>query len=146
MKNEDKSNLELFRTISSVPTEIPLVSSRVSAGFPSPADDYIELSLDLNRELVPHPETTFFARVSGDSMIGEGIDDGDLLVVDKGVDPTDNCLAVCCLDGEFTLKRVRFEADHATLIPANPKYPSIRVTSENEFIIWGIVRYVIKKF
>ncbi|MBQ4278410.1 MAG: translesion error-prone DNA polymerase V autoproteolytic subunit [Rikenellaceae bacterium] len=137
--------LELFLVDSDHPAAFPLASSRIAAGFPSTADDEIAMSLDLNRELVRHPEATFFARVSGESMIGEGIEDGDLLVIDKAVEPTNNCLAVCYIDGEFTLKRVRLETDHALLVPANPKYRPIRITAENEFMIWGIVRYVIKK-
>lgn len=125
--------------------ELPLSESGVSAGFPSPADDYIDISLDLNRELIRNPAATFFARVSGVSMQDEGINDGDLLVIDKSVEPYSGCLAVACLDGEFTLKRVRFEEDCAWLIPANEDYKPIKVTADNDFMIWGVVRYVIKK-
>lgn len=125
--------------------ELPMSETGVSAGFPSPADDHIDLSLDLNRELIKNPASTFFARVSGVSMIDDGIDDGDLLVIDKSVEPFENCLAVAYVDGEFTLKRVHFEKDCAWLMPANKNYKPLKVTADNDFMIWGIVRYVIKK-
>lgn len=125
--------------------ELPLSENGVSAGFPSPADDFMDLSLDLNRELIKNPSATFFARVKGVSMIDDGIDDGDLLVIDKSVEPFENCLAVAYVDGEFTLKRVRFEKDCAWLIPANKRYKPIKVNEDNDFMIWGVVRYIIKK-
>ena len=83
--------------------------------------------------------------VSGDSMSDDVADDGDLLVVDRSIEPTSGCLAVCVVDGEFTLKRLQIESDHALLLPANSKYRPIRVTAENNFSVWGVVRYVIKK-
>lgn len=124
--------------------EIPLAESGVHAGFPSPADDFLEGSLDLNRLVVKHPEATFFARVEGDSMKDEGIVEGDLLVVDKAVRPYDGCLAVCYIDGEFTLKRVRMGKDRILLVPANPRYATIEISPDNEFAIWGVVRWLIK--
>ncbi|MFI3305106.1 MAG: translesion error-prone DNA polymerase V autoproteolytic subunit [Rikenellaceae bacterium] len=123
----------------------PLAESSVSAGFPSPADDFAGLKLDLNKELVKNPASTFYARVSGVSMVDEGIDDGDLLVIDKSVEPLDGSLAVCFVDGEFTLKRFSDRGDHGLLIPANSDYQPIRVSAENDFQIWGVVRYIIKK-
>ncbi len=123
----------------------PMAESSVSAGFPSPADDFMGLKLDLNSELVKNPASTFYARVSGVSMVDEGIDDGDLLVIDKSVEPTDGALAVCFIDGEFTLKRFEDKGDYGLLIPANPKYEPIRVSAENDFTVWGVVRYLIKK-
>ncbi len=125
--------------------ELPLSTNSVSAGFPSPAEYYLDLKLDLNKELVRNPASTFYARVSGDSMIDDGINDGDLLVIDKSVEPYSGCVAVCYLDGEFTLKRFEDMGDYGLLIPANPKYKTIKVTPENDFTIWGVVRYVIKK-
>lgn len=125
--------------------ELPLSASGVSAGFPSPADDFMDMKLDLNRELIKNPASTFYARVSGVSMIDEGINDGDLLVVDKSVEPYDGCLAVAYIDGEFTLKRFQDKGDHALLVPANKNYKPIRITADNDFMIWGVVRYVIKK-
>jgi len=142
MKN---STIEIYSP--SLENELPITFSEspVHAGFPSPADDHLDNKLDLNKALVRNPSSTFYARVSGESMIQDGVDDGDLLVIDKSCDTTDNCLAVCFLDGEFTLKRVKIEEDCVYLVPANPKFKKIRVDKSNEFMIWGIVRYIIKK-
>ncbi len=117
----------------------------ICAGFPSPAEDFVNLPLDLNRELIKNPSSTFYARVKGDSMIDDGINDGDLLVIDKSVEPYDGCIAVCFLDGEFTLKRFRLCGDHAQLVPANLKFKPIDVSAENDFRVWGVVRYLIKE-
>ncbi|MFI3264596.1 MAG: translesion error-prone DNA polymerase V autoproteolytic subunit [Rikenellaceae bacterium] len=139
------SELEIYSASVEKSIELPLSQSGVSAGFPSPADDPMELKLDLNRELIRNPSSTFFARVSGVSMIDDGVGDGDLLLIDKSVDPYDGCLAVCYIDGEFTLKRFKDNGDHALLVPANKDYKSIKVTADNDFMIWGVVRYLIKK-
>lgn len=117
----------------------------ISAGFPSPTEDFEEQRLSLDQELVKNKDTTFFARVSGQSMIGAGLDDKDLLVIDRSLEPENNKIAVCFLDGEFTVKRLRVDKDDIWLKPENPNYPIIKVTSENKFIIWGIVTNVIKK-
>lgn len=138
--------LEFFSISTEEAIEIPLAGEAVRAGFPSPADDFIELTIDLNRELIKNPSSTYYCRVIGDSMEDLGITDGDLLVVDKSLDPDNGKIAVCFLDGEFTLKEIRLEKDHCLLMPANDKYPPIKVTEENEFIVWGIVRYAIKSF
>lgn len=136
--------MKLYRPEQNGSLEIPMAESGVHAGFPSPADDFLEGSLDLNALVVRHPEATFFARVEGDSMSGEGIAEGDLLIVDKAVEPYDGCLAVSFIDGEFTLKRVRMEKDRILLVPANPKYRTIEVTPDNEFAVWGVVRWILK--
>ncbi len=117
----------------------------ISAGFPSPAEDFKEHRLSLDKELVKNKEATFFARVSGQSMIGAGLDDNDLLVIDRSLEPTNNKIAVCFLDGEFTVKRLKVDKDDVWLQPENPNYPIIKITNENDFIIWGIVTNVIKK-
>lgn len=140
-----KRNMAFLKPEISVPLEIPLAESGVHAGFPSPADDFLEGSLDLNSLVIRHPEATFFARVEGDSMKDEGIVEGDILVVDKSIEPYDGCLAVAVIDGEFTLKRVRMEPDKILLVPANPKYTVIEIFPDNEFSVWGVVRYVVKK-
>ncbi len=140
-----KRNMAFLKPEISVPLEIPLAESGVHAGFPSPADDFLEGSLDLNSLVIRHPEATFFARVEGDSMKDEGIVEGDILVVDKSIEPYDGCLAVAVVDGEFTLKRVRMEPDKILLVPANPKYKVIEIFPDNEFSVWGVVRYVVKK-
>lgn len=136
--------LKLYRPEVDTPVEIPLAESGVHAGFPSPAEDFLEGSLDLNRLVIRHPEATFFARVEGDSMQDEGIAEGDILVVDKAVEPYDGCLAVSYIDGEFTLKRVRIEPDRILLVPANPKYRTIEISPDNDFAVWGVVRWILK--
>lgn len=122
-----------------------LVDSGISAGFPSPADDFKEQRISLDEELVKNKEATFYARVSGQSMIGAGLDDNDLLVIDRSLEPKHNKIAVCFLDGEFTVKRLRVESDGVWLQPENPKYDPIQITDANNFVIWGIVTNVIKK-
>ena len=117
----------------------------ISCGFPSPADDFKGQRISLDKELIKNKEATFFARVSGQSMIGAGLDDNDLLVIDRSIAPEHNKIAVCFLDGEFTVKRLRVENDGVWLQPENPNYEPIKVTEDNEFIIWGIVTNVIKK-
>lgn len=123
---------------------LPMAEGGICAGFPSPAQDYIEGGIDLNRELVKNPAATFFGRVSGDSMTGAGIDDGDLIVIDKSLQASDGDIAVCFLDGEFTLKRIHIEKDVMWLVPENPKYKKIKVTPDQNFMVWGVVTYSIK--
>ena len=105
----------------------------------------MDVALDLNKVLVHNPASTFFARVKGLSMIEDGVDDGDLLIIDKSAEPYDGCLAVCFVDGEFTLKKYKSMGDYALLMPANKAFQPIRVDENNQFAIWGIVRYLIKK-
>ena len=126
---------------------LPYADEGVRAGFPSPAQDYMSENIDLNRELIRHPATTFYARVVGDSMRDAGIDEGDLLIVDKGIEPQENDVVVAFVDGEFTLKRIHIEMDRHEfwLMPANESYHPIRVTEENQFMIWGVVTYNIKR-
>lgn len=127
--------------------ELLFADQGIRAGFPSPAQDYMSESIDLNQELIRHPATTFYARAVGDSMKGCGIDDGDLLVIDKAIDPQEGDIVVAYIDGEFTLKKVKLEPDGSCrwLIPANDEYPPIKVTDENDFIIWGVLTYNIKR-
>ena len=117
----------------------------ISAGFPSPAEDFREQRLSLDDELVKNKEATFYARVSGQSMIGAGLEDNDLLVIDRSLEPENNKIAVCFLDGEFTVKRLRVSKEEVWLQPENPDYPIIKITADNDFVIWGIVTNVIKK-
>ena len=117
----------------------------ISAGFPSPADDFKEPRIRLDRELVKNKEATFYARVSGDSMVGAGLDDGDLLVIDRSLNPENGKIAVCLVDGEFTVKRIKKENNKLYLMPENKKYKPIELKEENELVIWGVVEYVIKK-
>ena len=122
-----------------------LAEEGISAGFPSPADDFKETRISLDRELVKNKEATFYARVSGDSMIEAGLNDGDLLVIDKSLNPENGKIAVCLIDGDFTVKRIKKENNKLFLVPENNKYKKTEVKVENELIIWGIVEYVIKK-
>ena len=122
-----------------------LANEGVSAGFPSPADDFKELRISIDKEVVKNETATFYARVSGESMQGAGLDDGDLLVIDRSLEPEDNKIAICFIDGEFTVKRLKVEKDCVYLMPENSKYQSIKVTEDNELIIWGVVTYVVKK-
>lgn len=121
-----------------------LINAGISAGFPSPADDFKEQRISLDKELVKNKEATFFARVSGESMTGAGLDDNDLLIIDRSLEPEHNRIAVCFLDGEFTVKRLKVDGDSVWLQPENPKYKAIKITEENDFLIWGIVTNVIK--
>ncbi|WP_299063392.1 translesion error-prone DNA polymerase V autoproteolytic subunit [uncultured Polaribacter sp.] len=122
-----------------------LVDVGIAAGFPSPADDFRETRISLDDELIQNKDATFFAKVKGQSMINAGLDDDDLLVIDRSLEPTNNKIAVCFLDGEFTVKRLRVEKNEVWLQPENPNYPVIKITEENDFMIWGIVTSVIKK-
>ena len=119
----------------------------VKAGFPSPAEDIRE-KLDLIKLLVKHKASTFFFRVSGVSMVDAAMDEGDIIIVDRAIDPYNNCKAVCFIDGEYTVKRVEMGDNMVRLMPANELntvYKPIVVTPDNEFLIWGVVTYVIKK-
>ena len=122
-----------------------LVEQGISAGFPSPADDFKEIRISLDKELVKNQESTFYARVSGDSMLGAGIDDGDLLIIDKSLSPENGKIVICFIDGEFTVKRIKKEKNRLYLMPENKKYNHTEIKEENELIIWGVVEYVIKK-
>lgn len=124
--------------------EVKLYES-VHAGFPSPAEDIPGTALDINKLVVKNPASTFFARVSGDSMEGDGIRDGDILVIDKSEEPRDGAIAVCFINGEFTVKRLKISDGCITLLPSNPRYKAITVREGDDLTIWGIVRYVIKK-
>ena len=122
-----------------------LAEEGISAGFPSPADDFKETRISLDRELVKNKEATFYARVSGDSMVGAGLEDGDLLVIDRSKNPENGKIAICLIDGDFTVKRIKKEKHKLFLVPENKNYRKIEIKEENELVIWGIVEYVIKK-
>ncbi len=132
--------------IPDISSELPLpyADGGIQAGFPSPAQDYINEYIDLNREIVKHPAATFYGRVSGDSMSGEGIDPGDILVIDRSLEPADGDLAVCCVDGDFTLKRIHLTPGAVWLIPSNESFDPILVTPDCRFEVWGVVTHTIK--
>lgn len=122
---------------------LPLFAARVQAGFPSPADDHLERSIDLNEELIQHPAATFFVRVKGESMHDAGIQSGDILVVDRSLAPTDRKIVVAMIDGEFTVKRFRNQDGRIFLEAANDQFPKIEVSGDQELVVWGVVSFVI---
>jgi len=124
---------------------LPLFSCVVPCGFPSPADDYVETSLDLNELVIAHPAATFYIRVSGDSMNQAGISPGDILVVDRALSPQHHDIVVALLDGEFTVKRLHRNGEITSLLPANPAYAPIRVTEAMQFQVWGVVTYCLHR-
>lgn len=125
--------------------EMPYISSGIKAGFPSPAADFDGSSISIDQIVVKNQTATFYAKANGNSMIGAGIDDGDILVIDKSIEPQDGKIAVCFIDGEFTVKRIKVQENSLLLLPENKLFEPIEVTQENDFIIWGIVTYVVKK-
>lgn len=139
-----KTNITLFTPNSENSKELPYFSGGIKAGFPSPAADFEGDSISLDKVLVKNPEATFYAKASGNSMTGAGIDDGDIMVIDRSLEPTNNKIAVCCIDSEFTVKRIKIEKDGIYLIPENKDFQPIQITESNQFIVWGIVTYVIK--
>lgn len=124
---------------------VPMFLSAVAAGFPSPADDFIDKTLDLNELLVSNPTATFFVRVSGDSMMGAGMHDGDIIIVDRALTPKNNDVVIAALNGELTVKRIRKRDGAVWLIPENPEYSPVQVTEEMCFDIWGVATNVIHK-
>ncbi len=120
-----------------------LFEAKVSAGFPSPAADYEEDKLDLNKYLIKHPAATFFVRVTGDSMMGAGIHSDDLLVVDRSLEPKDKSVVIAVIDGELTVKRIRIGNKKITLQPENENYSVRQITEDTDFQVWGVVTNVI---
>lgn len=123
--------------------KIPLYTCPVSAGFPSPADEYLEGKLDLNHLLVPHPLATFFVRVSGDSMTGAGIHEGDLLIVDRSLEPRDGKVVIAVVNGELLVKRLKYHGKQPYLVAEHQDYPPLAVTEAMDFQIWGVVTSVV---
>ena len=121
----------------------PLYLSSIKAGFPSPADDYLDKKLDLNEHLIKHPTATFFVKVKGDSMINAGIHSGDILIVDRSIEARHQHIVVAIVNGEFTVKRLSKRAGKVSLLPENDKYKAIEITQAMDFEIWGVVLHVI---
>lgn len=135
---------EIHRFIENKGFKLPLYLSKVSAGFPSPAEDYLADGLDLNEHLIKHPAATFLVRVTGDSMINAGIHENDILVVDRSITPAHGKIVVAAIDGQLTIKRLHKKSDGKySLMPENPNYPPIEVCDESEAFIWGVVTNVI---
>ena len=137
--------LIFFNPNRDVRKQIHMAQEGVSAGFPSPADDFKELRISIDQEVVRNEEATFYARVSGVSMQEAGLDDGDLLVIDRSLEPQNDKIAVCFIDGSFTVKRLKVDVDCVYLMSENKNYKPIKVSEGDELLIWGIVTYVVKK-
>jgi len=137
--------LDLHPFTNTTEMRLPFVGG-ISAGFPSPADDYLAEQIDLSLELVKNPSATFVGRVRGNSMMDMGICNNDIVVIDRSLEPRDGKVAVCVVDGEFTLKRIKIDTHCVWLMPANEQFQPIKVTPDNELIIWGILVHVIKSF
>ncbi len=124
----------------------PLYAARISAGFPSPADDHLEKELDLTEHLIRHPAATFFVRVQGDSMTGAGIYNGDLLVVDRALEPKSGTIVIAVINGELTVKRLFKNENKTLLLPENPRYPPIEIKEGSDLAIWGVVAHSVRSF
>ncbi|HMI07376.1 MAG TPA: translesion error-prone DNA polymerase V autoproteolytic subunit [Flavobacterium sp.] len=138
-----KTKLEFFLPDLSSEMEVDFADVGISAGFPSPALDFMKTRIDINKLLNLNPLTTFFAKASGDSMIGAGILDNAFLVIDRSLPPQDKKIAICFIDGEFTVKRLKVDKKGISLLAENDKYKPIAVTEDNHFVVWGIVTHVI---
>ncbi len=143
--SQQNSDLHIYKIDTGSTLRLPYADGGIKAGFPSPAQDRLNESIDLNSEIGSHPASTFYGRVAGDSMIEEGIDDGDILVIDRSLEPLNGDLAVCCIDGEFTVKRLKVERHRILLMPSNRNYRPIEVKEDDDFTVWGIVTHTIKK-
>lgn len=139
-----KNKLSFFIPDSENTLELPYVDGGIKAGFPSPATDFNEAKISLDKFLIKNPNATFYAKADGNSMTGAGIDDGDIMVIDRSLEPRDGKIAVCFIDGEFTVKRIKIDKNGFYLIPENKDFQPIKVSEDNKIIIWGMVTYVIK--
>jgi DNA polymerase V len=143
MKNRGKLAFQFHAISKGSPFKIPLMSSTVTAGFPSPADDHLDLPIDLNEYLVKHPAATFYVRVQGDSMDDAGIHQGDLLIVDRAEPYTMGSIVLAVLDGEFTVKKLMEKNDSLYLLSSNTAYHPIKIETETDFKVWGVVTYIV---
>jgi DNA polymerase V len=134
---------DVLKIISNTSCEIPLYGGGVSAGFPSPSDDYVEDVIDLNKHLIKHPTATFLVRAKGDSMINASINSGDILVVDRSLDAQNGKIIIAAINGELTVKRLKKSANGVFLMPENDQFDPIEITQEQDVVIWGVVTSVI---
>ena len=144
-KISESEELEFYSAETTTELKIPLFESGVSAGFPSPADDYLDLPIDLNEFLIKHPAATFYVRVKGNSMEGAGIRNGDLLIVDRAEEPRNKSIVLGIIDGEFTVKRIKKKGSDLYLMPDNPEFKPIKIDNNMDFQVWGVVTYVVHK-
>ena len=151
MKQERKTNiknrngLEVFVPEHKSGIRLPLFTNAISAGFPSPADDFIDKRLDINEYVVKNPNATFYVKVHGQSMINAGIYDGDILVVDRSLEPQSNRIVIGVVNGEFTVKRIIRKSGKLYLKPENEQFKPIEITEEMDFKIWGVVTFTLHK-
>ena len=143
LQNEPVTVNEMLTPENLVEYELPMYLESVSAGFPSPAEDYVEGKLDLNEHLIKNPTATFFVRVTGNSMEGAGIYSGDTLIVDRSINPKNSSVIIAALNGELTVKRLSKKNNKLTLYPENTNYKPIEITMDMEFEVWGVVTTVI---
>ena len=141
----DGSISKIWSADNSQGIELPFFDTKVQAGFPSPAEDHLEQRLDLNTLVIENPSATFFVRVAGESMRDVGITDGDILVVDRSIESWENRVVVAVIDSEFTIKRFTTEQETVVLKAENQDYPSIKITAEMDFSVWGVVSWTLKK-
>ena len=144
-KISESEELEFYSAETTTELKIPLFESGVSAGFPSPADDYLDLPIALNEFLIKHPAATFYVRVKGNSMEGAGIRNGDLLIVDRAEEPRNKSIVLGIIDGEFTVKRIKKKGSDLYLMPDNPEFKPIKINDNMNFQVWGVVTYVVHK-
>jgi DNA polymerase V len=144
MKLHSSHTIDIYSALSESEMALPYVDAGISAGFPSPALDFVDMTIDLNKHLIKHPSATFYGRVKGQSLKNAGITDGDLLVIDRSLHPVNGKIAVCYIDGEFTAKRISMSQGELWLLPENEDYQPIKIEKENNFVVWGIVTHVIK--
>ena len=143
LKNTEK--LDFFTVDEDTSLNIPIFSNAVQAGFPSPAEDHIDMDLNLNDYLVQNPSATFCVKAIGESMKNSGINSGDIMVVDKSLEPKNRSIVIAIIDGEFTVKRVNVNNNELYLMPENSNFSPIKITKEMDFQVWGVVTYVIHK-
>lgn len=139
-----QNTLQFYMPDCTQPAALPFIQSGVKAGFPSPAMDFMEYSIDLNKYLIKNPHTTFYIKADGHSMRDAGIDDGDIMIADRSLSPANGKIAICLVDGEFTVKRLKMANDCLYLMPENTDYIPIKVDSSNQFSVWAIVTFVVK--
>jgi len=137
--------LDIYALEESILADIPIFTNSVQAGFPSPAEDYMDLDLNLQDHLIQNPSATFCVRAVGESMKDAGIKSGDIMLVDKSLTPKNRSIVLAVIDGEFTIKRVNVSEKELYLIPENENFPPIKITKEMDFQVWGVVTYIIHK-
>jgi len=143
MSDRDTVITDVYSADTEKEMELPVAEASIKAGFPSPADDFMEDRLDLNEHLIDHPAATFFVRVSGDSMVNAGIHDGDILIVDRAIEPVNRKIVIAVLDGQLSVKRLKKQNGKVLLQPENDDYGVLEITEENDLRVWGVVNHVI---